>query len=106
MLLLQQKKVDSLLEIVFMGLDLYNTESERLLKWITCCFLGHTWNDMPCYGEPLSHRPKFTLLLHNLGEIYAYTPSSPLETKHRYGPGRHRESDLAGKYVINQVDLA
>lgn len=63
---------------------------------------------MTCHviGEPLSHRPKFRLLLHNLGEIYASTHSSPLETKQWSGQGRHPESDLAGKYVINNVDVA
>lgn len=52
------------------------------------------------------HRPKFTKLLHNLGEIYEHTHSYPLKTKQWLGQDRHQESDLAGKYVINNVDLA
>ena len=50
--------------------------------------------------------PSLGLLLRNLGETYGHTHSSPLGTKQQLGQGRHQESDLAGKYVINNVDLA
>lgn len=50
--------------------------------------------------------PSLGLLLHNLGEIYVHTHSSPIRTKQQLGQGRHQDSDLAGKYVINNVDLA
>lgn len=61
---------------------------------------------MPRYGEPLLYRLMFRLLLHNLGEFYAHTHSYPWETKQWFGQGGCQESDLAGKYVINNLDLA
>ena len=50
--------------------------------------------------------PSLDLLLHNLGKIYGHTHSSPSGTKQQLGQGRHQENDLAGKYVINNVDLS
>lgn len=35
-----------------------------------------------------------------------HTHSSPLEAKQWLGQGGHQESDLASKYVINNIDLA
>lgn len=89
-----------------MGLDLYNFDSRIFAGVSHRLSLGHTWNDMFCYGEPLLHRPKLSLLLHNLGEIYARTHPSPLETKQWLGQGGRQEGDLAGKYVINNIGLA
>lgn len=37
---------------------------------------------------------------------FMHTHSSLLEAKQRLGQGRHQESDLASKYVINNIDLA